>query len=124
MPHPNKESAGIKRIRRAFAYSLSGLCAAFRYEQAFRQEAIAALVLVPLALSLHVSWVGRALLVASTLVVLIVELVNSAIEAVVDRISLDIHPMAKRAKDFGSAAVFLSLINLLIVWALVLSSGT
>ena len=101
-------------------YSFAGLSAAFRHESAFRQEVLLALVLLPLALWLESGAIARALLVGSVMLVLIVELVNSAIEAVVDRISLEKHDLAKRAKDIGSAAVLLSLVNLVMVWGLVL----
>ena len=99
-----------------------GLGAAFRHEDAFRQEVIAALLLLPLALWLGDSGVERALMVFPVLLVLVVELLNSAVEATVDRISLENHALAKRAKDIGSAAVMVSLLNLLLVWVLVLST--
>ncbi|WP_124945284.1 diacylglycerol kinase [Sulfurirhabdus autotrophica] len=101
-------------------YSLDGLKAALRYEDAFRQEMLLALVLIPVALYLPVSGVGKALMVGSVMLILIVELFNSAIEATVDRISLEKHQLAKRAKDVGSAAVLLSLINAVAIWLLVL----
>jgi len=116
----HKSKAGVARIWNAFLYSVEGLCAAFKHETAFRQEILLAVILIPAALLLPASGAGKALLLASVLLVLIVELINSAIEAVVDRISLEHHPLAKRAKDFGSAAVFLSLINVPLVWVLVL----
>jgi diacylglycerol kinase (ATP) len=101
-------------------YSMSGLAAAARHEDAFRQELMLAAVLVPLGLWLGQTGVERALLVGSVLLVLIVELLNSAVEATVDRVSLDDHSLAKRAKDIGSAAVMLSLVNVGVVWLLVL----
>jgi diacylglycerol kinase (ATP) len=101
-------------------YSFAGLKAAYRHEDAFRQEVALSMLLVPLALFLPVAGVGKALMVASVLLVLIIELVNSAIEATVDRISLENHNLAKRAKDIGSAAVLLGLLNVAIVWGLVL----
>ena len=116
----HKSKAGVARIWNAFLYSVEGLCAAFKHETAFRQEILLAVILIPAALLLPASGAGKALLLASVLLVLIVELINSAIEAVVDRVSLEHHPLAKRAKDFGSAAVFLSLINVPLVWVLVL----
>ena len=124
-PHPQAESpfkgkTGLIRVWNAFHYSLAGLRAAYRHEDAFRQEVMLALVLVPLACVLPVGGIGRALMIASVLLVLIVELLNSAVEAAVDRISLENHQLAKRAKDIGSAAVFISLLNVAIVWALVL----
>lgn len=119
-PSPYKGKTGLRRIWNALHYSLDGLVAAFRHEDAFRQEVLLALVLIPLALLLPASGVGRALMIASVLLVLVVELINSALEAAVDRISLENHDLAKRAKDIGSAAVLFSLINLAAVWLLVL----
>lgn len=116
----HKSKAGVARIWNAFLYSVEGLSAAFRHETAFRQEVLLAVILIPTALLLPAGGAGKALMLASVLLVLIVELINSAIEAVVDRISPEHHSLAKRAKDFGSAAVFLSLINVPLVWALVL----
>ncbi len=118
--NPRKSKTGIERVWNAFLYSVEGITAAFKHETAFRQEVLLTLILIPAALLLPVNGTGKALMLASVLLVLIVELVNSAIEAVVDRISLEQHPLAKRAKDFGSAAVFLSLINVPLVWTLVL----
>jgi len=117
---PYKGKTGLRRLINAAGYSLSGLAAAARHEDAFRQELLLAAVLVPLGLWLGASGVERALLVGSVLLVLIVELVNSAVEATVDRVSLDDHSLAKRAKDIGSAAVMLSLVNVGAVWLLVL----
>jgi diacylglycerol kinase (ATP) len=118
---PRERAAGIRRVRNATRHSLDGLAAAWRHEAAFRQEAAAAALLIPVALVLEVPGTGRALMIASVLLVLVVELLNSAIEATVDRISLDSHRLAKRAKDLGSAAVMLCLLNAVIVWTLVLS---
>jgi diacylglycerol kinase (ATP) len=106
---------------RGLLHSLDGLSAAFRHEEAFRQEVLLALVLIPLALHAPVNGIGKALMVASVLLVLVVELINSAIEAVTDRISLEHHVLAKRAKDMGSAAVMLALLAVPIVWILVLT---
>lgn len=111
---------GVRRIVAATLASLAGLKAAVRREAAFRQELAAAAVLIPAAWLLPVAALGKALMVASVLLVLVVELLNSAIEAAVDRISLERHPLAGRAKDYGSAAVFLALANAVIVWGLVL----
>ena len=119
---PFKGKTGLRRLLNATRYSAEGLGAAFRHEDAFRQEVIAAALLLPLALWLGNSGVERALMVFSLLLVLIVELLNSAVEATVDRISLENHALAKRAKDIGSAAVMVSLLNLLLVWTLVLSA--
>ena len=117
---PYKGKTGLKRLFNAFFYSLDGFRAAFKHEDAFRQEALLALVAVPLALWLGKTGVERALMIASVLLVLIVELLNSAIEAAVDRISLEHHHLIKRAKDMGSAAVLVSLINAAVVWGVVL----
>lgn len=111
---------GLRRIWLALVSSLDGLTAAFRSEAAFRQELGVAAVLAPLALITPASGLGKALMIAAVLLVLVVELLNSAIEATVDRISLEQHPLAKRAKDIASAAVFVSLLNVPIVWLLVL----
>lgn len=120
MESPYKGKTGLRRLLNAFTYSCAGLKAAYQHEDAFRQEVLLALILLPLAFWLeHGAW-GRALMISSVLLVIIVELLNSAIEATVDRISLDNHRLAKRAKDIGSAAVLLSLINLATVWLLVL----
>jgi len=117
---PFKGKTGLTRIWNAFRYSLAGLSAAYRHEDAFRQETWLALILVPLAFFMPADGIGKALMIGSVLLVLIVELLNSAVEAVVDRVSLERHRLAKRAKDIGSAAVLISLINVAVVWALVL----
>ncbi|WP_230970990.1 diacylglycerol kinase [Nitrogeniibacter aestuarii] len=117
---PYKGKTGLKRIWNAFKYSLDGLKAAFKHEDAFRQECLLAIVLIPIALFLSVPGPSKAMLIASVLLVLIVELMNSAVEAVVDRVSLERHRLAKRAKDIGSAAVLITLINLATVWGFVL----
>ena len=117
---PHKSNPGLERVGRALAYSLQGLRAAYRNESAFRQEIFLALVLIPVACVLPVALTQKALLISCVLIVLVIELVNSAVEATVDRISLDHHEFSKRAKDVGSAAVLLSLINCLLVWVLVL----
>ena len=117
---PFKGKTGLTRVWNAFHYSMAGLAAAYRNEDAFRQEAWLAAVLIPLALFLPVGALGKALMIASVLLVIIVELVNSALEATVDRISLDHHHLAKRAKDIGSAAVFVALVNVVVVWSLIL----
>ena len=117
---PHKGKTGLVRIWNAFQYSLDGLSAAFRHEDAFRQEVFLAAILVPAAFFMPAGGTGKALMVASVLLVLIVELLNSAVEAAVDRISLENHLLAKRAKDIGSAAVFISLVNVPVVWLIVL----
>ena len=115
-----KGKTGLQRLINAARYSLEGLAAAARHEDAFRQELMLAAVLVPLGLWLGNDGVERALLVGCVLMVLVVELLNSAIEAAVDRVSLENHDLAKRAKDYGSAAVMLSLAMTAGVWLLVL----
>ncbi|MGE0557640.1 MAG: diacylglycerol kinase [Burkholderiales bacterium] len=117
---PHKGKTGIRRVWNAFFYSIAGLRAAYRHEDAFRQEVLLAVMLIPTALFLPVSGTGKALMIGAVLLVLIVELLNSAVEAAVDRISLENHALAKRAKDIGSAAVMLSLFNVVLVWGLVL----
>jgi diacylglycerol kinase (ATP) len=117
---PFKGKTGLRRVWNALFYSFAGLSAAYRHEDAFRQEAWLAAVLIPLALLLPASGIGHALMVGSVLLVLVVELVNSAIEAAVDRISLENHRLSKRAKDIGSAAVLVALINVVATWSLVL----
>jgi len=116
--HKNK---GIKRVFKAFFYSLDGLASSMKYEAAFRQEALLAVILIPASFLLHVPIAQHLVLVASVILVLIVELINSSIEAVVDDISLRNRPLAKRAKDMGSAAVLLSLLNCLICWVSVIT---
>lgn len=120
MESPYKGKTGLQRVWNALFYSLDGLRAAYRHEDAFRQEVFLSLLLVPAAFFCPVSGIGKALMVASVLLVLIIELVNSAIEATVDRISLENHKLAKRAKDIGSAAVLVGLVNVALVWGLVL----
>ncbi len=117
---PFKGKTGMQRLWNALGYSLQGMASAFRHEDAFRQECLLAVLLIPAALVIPVGGTEKAVMIASVLLVLIVELLNSAVEAAVDRISLENHQLAKRAKDIGSAAVFLSLINVAIVWGLVL----
>ena len=120
MESPHKGKTGITRLMNAFKYSCAGLKEAYRNEDAFRQEVTLAIVLIPLTFFLEHGMLGRALMIACVMFVIIVELLNSAIEATVDRISLDDHNLAKRAKDIGSAAVLLSIVNLIVVWLLVL----
>ena len=120
MPNPYKGKTGLRRLINACGYSINGIRAAYRLEDAFRQEVALAAVMIPAALLLPVAATGRALLLASVILVLIVELLNSAIEAAVDRISLDNHELAKVAKDIGSAAVMLSLVCMTMVWVVVL----
>jgi diacylglycerol kinase (ATP) len=121
---PHKGKAGLKRVWNALFYSLAGLRSAWRHEDAFRQESMLAMLLLPLAFLLTQDNLARAIMIASVLLVLVVELINSAIEATVDRISLENHHLAKRAKDIGSAAVFIALMNVLVVWGLALWPGS
>lgn len=116
----HKSRPGLARIWRAFNYSIEGLSGAFKNEQAFRQELMLAAVMVPVAFILPASLMQRALMLSAIFLVLIVELMNSSVEAAVDRISLENHELAKRAKDVASAAVLLSLVNCFVVWLLVL----
>ena len=116
---PFKGTSGIRRIINACGYSRDGLCAAWRNEAAFRQVTLLALVSIALTLALPLPFAARTVLIACSLLMLIIELFNSAIEAVVDYISLERHPLAKRAKDMGSAAQLIGLLNLALVWAVV-----
>ena len=116
----NSEAKGLKRLINATRYSLAGLKAAWKHEEAFRMEIIAAAVMLPLAFWLGQTAAQRGVLVGTCFVVLITELLNSAIEAIVDRIGTDHHELSGRAKDIGSAAVMLSLIMTVIVWGIVI----
>ncbi|MDX8378841.1 MAG: diacylglycerol kinase [Gallionella sp.] len=120
MESPYKGKTGLRRLLNALGYSIAGFRSAYKHEDAFRQEVLLATILIPTAFWLPVDLIGKALMIGSVLLVIIVELLNSAIEATVDRISLDKHDLAKRAKDIGSSAVLLSLINVFVIWALVL----
>jgi diacylglycerol kinase (ATP) len=111
-----QKNTGLKRIILALGYSLQGLKSAFRYEAAFRQELVLAAIFIPLACYLDVSQLERILLIAPLFLVIIIEIVNSAIEAVVDRISLEKHELAGRAKDMGSAAVLIALLLTAYIW--------
>ena len=117
--NPHK-ATGLRRLINALGYSLSGLRLAWKDEAAFRQEVILAIILVPVAFMMPVGEIQRVLLVGSVMLVLVVEMINSAIEAVVDRVSLDMHPLAKKAKDMGSAAVLLALANAILIWIMIL----
>ncbi len=116
MSNPHKGRTGLDRILHAAGYSAAGLRSAYRTESAFRQEIWLALLLLPLAPWVGRSWVEVCLLVGSVLLLLVVELLNSAIEAVVDRISFELHDLSKKAKDYGSAAVLISLGLCALVW--------
>lgn len=117
---PPVKPGGPWRVVNALVWSIQGLTAAFRHERSFRSEVLLLAVLTPLAVWLAETRLQLALLLASLLLVLIVELLNSALEALVDLSCPQHHPLAGRAKDIGSAAVFLSLINVLLVWGLLL----
>ncbi|MEY8689752.1 MAG: diacylglycerol kinase [Leptothrix sp. (in: b-proteobacteria)] len=117
MLNPHKGRTGLDRIQHAAQYSAAGLLAAYRHESAFRQETWLAIVLWPLSFWVGRNWVEIALLAGSVLAVMVVELLNSAVEATVDRVSFEWHDLAKRAKDFGSAAVMLSLTGCALIWA-------
>lgn len=117
---PFKGKTGLRRLFNALGYSLEGFKAAFKHEDAFRQEVFLAVLLIPLGVYLGSNAIEQALMIASVLLVLIVELLNSAIEAAVDHTSTDHHALAKRAKDIGSAAVLLALSIVVVVWGLIL----
>lgn len=116
----SKNYYGVARIYRAFCWSMAGLRMAIKHEAAFRQELILFFILLPVGLFLGETGNDKALLVGALFLVLIVELLNSGIETVVDRVGLENHELSGRAKDLGSAAVFLSLVNVICVWTLVL----
>ena len=120
MKSPYKGKTGIKRLANAFTYSVAGTLAAFKHEDAFRQEVILSIILIPLAIYLGQTAIEQALMITSILLIIIVELLNSSVEATVDRISVKRHKLSKRAKDIGSAAVFFSLINAAVIWFLIL----
>lgn len=111
---------GLTRIIKAAGYSWKGIRAAWQYEAAFRQEAIAAIIAIIIACWLDVDAITRVLLIGSVVLVIIVEILNSAVEAVVDRIGSEIHPLAGRAKDMGSAAVLLTILLAIFVWIMLL----
>ncbi|MEX1313252.1 MAG: diacylglycerol kinase [Desulfotignum sp.] len=115
-----KKETGVVRIIKAAEYSLAGFKAAWNSEAAFRQEVIGALILVPVGILLGKTGVEKALLSSSPLAIVVVELLNSGLEAVVDRTGNDFHPLAKNAKDMGSAAVFLSIVMTVTVWFLII----
>jgi diacylglycerol kinase (ATP) len=120
MKSPYKGKTGLRRLMNAFGYSIAGTLAAFKHEDAFRQEVVLAVVLTPVALYFGDTPIHQALMISSLLFIIVVELLNSSIEATVDRISVKHHKLAKRAKDIGSAAVFFSLINAAVIWFLLL----
>lgn len=113
-------NTGLTRLINATRFSWQGLRAALAHEEAFLQEALASIVLIPLAFWLGETGIEKALLVGSWLLVLIVELLNSAVEATIDRIGAEAHELSGRAKDQGSAAVLIALINAVLVWVLII----
>lgn len=115
------KSKGLRRLINATFYSIAGFKAAWQHEVAFRQELACCVVLLPLAIWLGDNGVERSLLITSALLVPLIELINSAIESTLDRISVEQHPLIGRAKDLGSAAVLLAIVMTVLVWALVLS---
>ena len=115
--NPHKGNRGLTRAWHAAKNSWHGLVYAFQEESAFRQELTLLIILTPIALLLSVSYLEKALLIASLLMVLAIELLNSSVEAAIDRISFEHHDLSKRAKDFGSAAVMLALIIAIMMWA-------
>ncbi len=115
-----KGKQGIVRLINALGYSRDGLASAWKNEAAFREETLLAAVAIPLAIFLGQTGVDRALLIGSILLILIVEILNSGLEAIVDKASPEKHELAKQAKDMGSAAVLLSLVNAAVIWACVL----
>lgn len=115
--NPHKGHTGLTRIIRATGHSAAGLQAAWRFESAFRQECLLFVALLPLGLWLGTSWLERAVLIGSAAWVLIIELLNSAVESAIDRISMDDHELSKRSKDLGSAAVLVSLVLCGTIWA-------
>ena len=118
-----KKNTGLKRLRLAGVYAFNGLVAAFRFEAAFRQELLLAAVFIPLAFFLDIERIERVLLIAVTILILILELINSAIEAVVDRVGTDFHELSGRAKDLGSGAVLVGLVLWLYVWVEIVVLG-
>jgi diacylglycerol kinase (ATP) len=112
-------ATGLTRIIHAFGYSMKGITAALRHESAFRQEALLFVIMVPAAFWLGRTIIEYAILIGCLFVVLIAELLNSAIEAIVDKVSHEHNELAGRAKDMGSAAVFFALANVIVIWALI-----
>jgi len=120
MESPYKSKNGLQRIAAAFGYSMAGFKAAYEFEAAIRQELLLAVVLIPLGLYLGQDKLEKVLLVGVIFLVLIVELLNSSIEAAVDHTSIEHHALAKRSKDIGSAAVFMAILLFFVVWSLVI----
>ncbi|HGJ5890181.1 MAG TPA: diacylglycerol kinase [Arsenophonus apicola] len=116
------QTTGLTRIIKATGYSLKGLRSTWKSEAAFRQEAIMVIIAISVAFFLDVQWIERLLLISSVVLIAIVELLNSAIEAVVDRIGTELHELSGKAKDMGSAAVFISIWLAIFIWAIVISN--
>lgn len=116
----DKSKDGLQRVWNAMMYSFEGIGSSLKHEAAFRQEFVLALILTPVAILLPVGLIGTGMMIVSLLIVLITELLNSALEWTIDYISQETHPYAKRAKDMGSAAVFFALLNVLVVWVFVI----
>ena len=119
--NPHKGNKGITRAFRAAINSWNGLIYAYKEESAFRQELALSLILIPLAIYFPVTPIEKILLIASVILVLVIELLNSSVEAAIDRISFEVHDLSKRAKDFGSAAVMLALLLCAQTWVIILS---
>ncbi|WP_269538633.1 diacylglycerol kinase [Cerasicoccus fimbriatus] len=119
----DKSRGGLKRIWNAMFYSFEGIGSSLKHESAFRQEMLLACILIPTAIMLPVGLLGKALMIGSIFLVLVVELMNSALEWTVDYISQETHPFAKRAKDMGSGAVFFALLNVAVMWGLVITEA-
>ncbi len=117
---PPQKKTGIRRIIAATKYSIDGLKLAAKTESAFKQELVASVFLLPLAIWLGENAIEQSLLIASVVMIMIVELLNTAVEAVVDRVSSDFHELSRQAKDLGSAAVFLSISLAILIWVLLL----
>ncbi|RXK34271.1 diacylglycerol kinase [Arsenophonus endosymbiont of Bemisia tabaci Asia II 3] len=116
------QTTGLTRIIKATGYSLKGLRAAWKSEAAFRQEAIMVIIAIIVAFLLDVQWIERLLLISSMVLIAIVELLNSAIEAVVDRIGTELHELSAKAKDIGAAAVFISICLAIFIWSVVIGN--
>lgn len=117
---PSNEPRGPRQIMRALRYSAQGLYAAWKYEASFRMEVYLATPLIPLAIYLGSTAVERALLASSVLLIPTLELLNAGLEAIVDKTTPELHELAGRAKDMGSAAVFFAMVNATLVWSLIL----
>jgi len=111
---------GILKALNAFKYSYEGLLATMKSEEAFRQEMFLAILLIPGSFLLNVFWLERMLMISAVLIIILAELVNSAIEVIIDRISKTKHPLSKKAKDIGSALVFIAFVNAAVIWGTIL----